>query len=196
MLFDKNIFQLGEWIAIYMFYINLTRLAGRERKLSVSKHLAVASSGVVTDQSWAFQTALSNPSYRSSMSPLLPNLYPDSSVSASYFSLFYHHTSTWRREASILQSECLFCISYAGNTICEAPKHYFRGTYLSCRWNYETVFVWEFLLLRRINQELFYQWVQNQPFTHNGDVTLHWQLLSQLEPDLFKKNQPPTHPPT
>lgn len=80
MLFDKNTFQLGEWIAIYIFYINLICSARRERKPSVSKHLAVASSGAVTDQSWASQPVLSNPSHRSSTSPLVSNLYPDSSV--------------------------------------------------------------------------------------------------------------------
>lgn len=146
MLFDKNTSQLGEGIAIHIFCIHLTHLARRERKLRVSKHLAVVSSGAETDQRWAFQTA--NPPYRSSTSTLLPNLYTDSlnptaEWSASYFSLFYT-TCTCRRKrgTSILQSECLFCISYAGNTTWEAPRHYFRGTYLSCRWNYETAFVW------------------------------------------------------
>lgn len=150
MLFDKNTFQLGEWIAIYISYINLTHLARRERKPSVSKHLAGASSGAVTDQSWASQTVLSNPSYRSSTSPLVSNLYPDSSVKC--LILFTTTQACGRKtEDSILQSEGLFCISYARNTIWEAPKHYFRGTYLSCRWNYETVFVWEFLLLHLMN---------------------------------------------
>lgn len=109
MLFDKNNFQLGEWIAIYIFYINLTHLPRRERKPSVPKHLAVASSGAETDQSWAFQTVLSNPSYRSSMSPLVPNLYPDSlnptaEWSASYFSVLLPRMHVKETEASILQS--------------------------------------------------------------------------------------------
>lgn len=50
MLVHKNTFQLGEWIAIYILYINLTYLARRERKLSLSKQSAVASSGAESDQ--------------------------------------------------------------------------------------------------------------------------------------------------
>lgn len=119
------------------------------RKLSVSKHLAVASSGAETDQSWAFQTVLSNPSYSSSMCQtftLTVSILLQSEVLPTFPSFTTIYARGIKTEASILQSECLLCISYAGNTTWVAPKHYFRGTYLSCRWNYETVFVWEFLL--------------------------------------------------
>lgn len=50
MLVDKNTFQLGEWIAIYSLYINLTHLANRGRKMSISKLPAVASSGAESEQ--------------------------------------------------------------------------------------------------------------------------------------------------
>lgn len=153
---DKNTFQLGESIAIYILYINVTHLAKRGRKPSLSKHSAVASSGAESDQRWAFQKVLSNTSYRSSPSPLASDLYPHSLNptalwSDSYFSLFYRHTSTRKKDRSQYPAIRLFCTIYAENTIWETQKHYFRDAYLSCRWNYETGFVWEFLLLLLIN---------------------------------------------
>lgn len=50
LLVHKNTLQSGEWIAIYILCINLTHLARKERKLSLLKHLAVASSGAESDQ--------------------------------------------------------------------------------------------------------------------------------------------------
>lgn len=153
MLVDKNTFQLGEWIVIYSLYINLTRLAKRGRKMSLLKHLAVASSEAESEQVWAFQKVFSSTSYRASPPPLVSDLYPHSldpqpsGVTPSFPWFTVTQACGRKTGASILQSDCLFCTSYAENTIWETPKHYFRGANLSYRWNYGTGFVWEFLLL-------------------------------------------------
>lgn len=110
----KNTLQLGEWIAIYIFCINLAHLARRERKPRVSKHLAVASSGTETDQNWAFQTVLSTSSYRSL--GLAPSLYTDSlnptaEWNASHFSLFCYHICTWKKEGPVSCNQSVYSAS-------------------------------------------------------------------------------------
>jgi len=100
---------MGELIAIYILCINAIHLAKRERKPSLSKHSAVASSGAESDQGWAFQKVLPNTS--SSSSPLVANLYPPSLNptalwSDSYFPLFHEHAEAGQKPVSCNLTVC------------------------------------------------------------------------------------------